>query len=140
MKMTKTEFKNFMKECLKDLIKEGFLTEHLTKLRGAQPTSNTIVMIPQDELNSGEAITKMVNPAAHLRAQAMARSMGRGNPEQAKLFESVLLDSLETEVKKETGFVSQAEVSSDQAELNMGFGSGVAKWASLALNQHPQRK
>lgn len=77
MKMPKSEFKNIIKECLKELITEGALDHILTGVVSEQ------AMVHQQQLASSNPIVK-----------AAAMQTSGGNPQQAAIMEQIFADTV----------------------------------------------
>jgi len=118
MKTTRTELKKILKECLKELIAEGILTEaFMNKQQGE------FINIPQPEnaafLNEATKNSRMI-----------ANLATRGDSQQAKILEGVLLDSvINSEIGQEGVSIAQ--------NRNMSSGAK-GRWAALAFNTQPK--
>lgn len=119
MKTTRSELKKILKECLKELIAEGILTETINR----NNTQSNFVDIPQSE-NSAFLSEATKN------SRMIANLATRGDSQQAKILEGVLLDSvINSEIGQEGVSIAQNK--------NMNNGAK-GRWAALAFNTQPK--
>jgi hypothetical protein len=120
MKTTRSELKKILKECLKELIAEGILTE---AIGNNQQASGNFVDIPQSE-NSAFLSEAIKN------SRMIANLATRGDSQQTKILEGVLFDSvMNSEIGQEGVSIAQNK--------NMNSGAK-GRWAALAFNTQPK--
>ena len=144
MKLTKSEFKEMLKECIVELLTEGKLSagqlagDSQHQQQGMRPT---FAQHQQQESPEGYTANTRLNEA--VRATAMA--VAKGDPKQSKMFESVFQDTAMTtlQVKLQADKVlsggggygglpaTPQEKESDTVQLN-SF-ANKSRWATLAF-------
>lgn len=151
MKLTKSEFKEMLKECIVELVKEGklpltqlFTTENVDshQQQGSQTFRQHNMPSPEGNNMYGSQNNRL-NEAVKATAMAVAK----GDPKQSKMFESVFMDTALTTLQEKLhsdkalssggagGFAGlpatpeQREI--DQAQLNSFAGKNT--WAKLAF-------
>lgn len=119
MKTTKGELKLILKECLRELIAEGALSG------------------PTNQYHQNPT----VNPNIASRAQMIAQQASGGNAQQAKILESVLMDSAQESEAFEQGLVppsQQTKLIQERQQLQSFGGGSMGRWAALAFNTQPR--
>jgi hypothetical protein len=155
MKLTKTEFKTLMKECLSELINEGAFDKKLEKIAeskiqvGVLAASNKKIM---SEIKGGLAASseessqlQEINP----RLFDAVKAVNAFQPsDRKKLFEEIMLDTAMTTLQKQMangdGFgnasglyqnmpVAPETIANDAAQLEALSGGNVSRWALAAF-------
>lgn len=143
MKLTKSEFKEMLKECIVELLTEGKLSAG--QLAGEphqqQGSRATFAQHQQEQQDNGYTANTRLNEA--VRATAMA--VAKGDPRQSKMFESVFQDTAMTTLQEKLqadkvlagggGYAGMPatpqQKESDEAQLNSFAAKG--RWANLAF-------
>lgn len=142
MKMTKSQFKVLMKECLTELINEGAFDKKLGQIAEAKMTHGSLGNKQPGSLNEINANAKFddINP----RILEAVNSITRNKQGQQKtMFQEILMDTALTSLQKQldgaTGLqenspMSKTEIAAQEAELNVLAGGNPGRWAIAAFS------
>lgn len=157
MKMTRTQFKTLMKECLSELINEGMFDKHLEKLveskqSGGFRTSSENGMLygnSSGRSNSGTPPEKTVTGDINPRLIAAVQNVVSQSPNSKKtMLESIMMDTalhtLQNQLANGDGFgaagalsqntpLSQEALAHDTAQLEAMSGGNLSRWAVAAF-------
>lgn len=168
MKLSKTEFKKILKQCIKELIVEGAFNNVIKENVGhvspepARVASNDLVsnnqQQPSNNFNPFTSSVGQSSPNERMRELVRMTAMhsANGNEKQAAIMENILTDTAQTTYLKQRGaegtgaagmggktYVSKEEEQYDKAQLDalngIGGNKGSNHWAALAFGKYEKK-
>jgi len=154
MKLTRSQFKGLMKECLTELINEGMFDKHLEKLtegRQAKPSAPVNMLYgngnarPTPPSGLEQGASGEINPRLMQAVQNVVSQTPSG---KKSMFEQIMMDTaintLQKQIAGGDGFGSASGLSQempiapevaahDNAQLQALAGGNVSRWATAAF-------
>lgn len=153
MKMTKSQFKTLMKECLAELINEGMFDKHLTKIvEGKQGgyktnagTGTGMLYGNGNPPSTSSTGNSEINPRL---LQAVSNVVSQTPSGRKSMFEAIMMDTalntLQNQIANGDGFGAAGTLSQetpmspevaahDEAQLHAMSGGNMSRWATAAF-------
>lgn len=136
MKMSKSEFKTLMKECLSELINEGAFDKKLEQIAEAKmKTGHFTEGVKAQESNSSRDVTQ--NPSLMNAVKTLSSAKAFGASRQ--LFEQILMDTAQTTLQKQLreeglgGSITEEEEKVTSNQLQELSGGDPKRWMRAAF-------
>ncbi len=148
MKMTKSQFKVLMKECLLELVNEGVFDKKIEQITEAKlRTSSPQRLSEQQQQEQPSGPPTDINKNQNIMSAIKTLSSGKAWDGKRSLFEDILKDTAQTTLQKQLreeyggsgggmaigDMVSDAEKQQDQNQLKTMSGGDPARWARAAF-------
>lgn len=160
-KLSKSQFKSLMKECLLELINEGLFDKKLEQIAEAKAQKNKEVLFGNGKgtskptsTTSGQ--TEQTPEGINPRLIEMVKSVTAAQPSSRKsMFEEIMLDTALTTLQDQisrggdgfgaaagllnNGPVPEAVQQHDEAQLQAMAGGNIGRWALAAFGNNKKR-
>lgn len=149
MKMTKSEFKSLMKECLSELIEDGVFDKRIQQITESRSASPSHMLFGNDKSPKQVQNTSTVAGINPKILETVKNVTSAQPPGRKNMFEEIMLDTALTTLQRQLGGgdgsftgsaglfndgpVDSASMAQDQAELSALSGGNPSRWATAAF-------